>query len=507
MSDTAQARSSIAVVGATGYVGGRLVPRLLERGFHVVAVSRSLAKLRSRSWAQHPLVELRAADVLNASTIEQALKGCTQAVYLVHSMNPTTDDFEDADRRAAHNFAWAAEKAGLKHVLYLGGLGNPDSALSKHLRSRAEVADVLASGSVPVTTLRAAMIIGSGSASFEMLRYLVDRLPFMVTPRWVDTHSQPIAIRNVLDYLIGCIEKSSVWGEVYDIGGPETPSYLELMNLYAEAAGLAKRIILPVPVFSPKLSAYWVSLITPIPASLARPLVEGLKNPAICTENRIRERVPVQLLSCREAIVRALRISLQDDVETHWSDAGYLPPEETVYPGDTEWAGGTVYCDRRTIVVKCGAEELWSHVVRIGGQTGWYYGAALWRLRGIMDTLLGGPGDRRGRRDQDELLVGDALDFWRVLALKPPERMRLLAEMKLPGQALLDFHIEDVGLGHTRLTQTAWFVPRGLLGLLYWWVVTPLHSFVFTGMLEGVARAAHADVVEGPSKTSSVGHW
>lgn len=499
--------TSIAVVGATGYVGGRLVPRLLERGFHVVAVSRSLAKLRSRSWADHPSVELRAADVLDSPTVVQALQGCSQAVYLVHSMNPATDDFEDADRRAACNLAWAAEQVGLQHVLYLGGLGNPDSALSKHLRSRAEVAEVLASGGVPVTTLRAAMIIGSGSASFEMLRYLVDRLPFMVTPRWVSTRSQPIAIRNVLDYLIGCVENRSVWGQVYDIGGPDTPSYLELMNLYAEAAGLAKRVILPVPVFSPKLSAYWVSLITPIPASLARPLVEGLKNPAICAENRIREHLRVELLSCKEAIIRALRISLQDDVETHWSDAGYLPPEETVYPGDTDWAGGTVYQDRRAIVVACGADELWAHVVRIGGQTGWYYGAALWRLRGIMDTMLGGPGDRRGRRDQDELQVGDALDFWRVLALKPGERMRLLAEMKLPGLALLDFHVEPIGHEHARLTQTAWFVPRGLLGILYWWAVTPLHSFVFSGMLEGVASAAKAEVVEGPLKDSGDRRW
>ncbi len=486
------------MVGATGYVGGRLVPRLLAKGLEVVAISRSLRKLQSRSWASHPQVILRGGDATDPDQLAQALEGCQQVVYLVHSMEPSTRDFEDTDRLAARSLLQAAEQQGVSHILYLGGLGNPQSHLSKHLRSRDEVAQILSTSAIPTTVLRAAMIIGSGSASFEMLRYLVDRLPFMITPRWVSTVSQPIAVRNVLDYLIGCLGRPEMWGRSYDIGGPDVLSYLDLMNLYARAAGLKARVILPVPVFSPGLSSYWVSLITPIPPALARPLVEGLKNPAVCAEQSIREHLPVPLLSCKEAIERALRVSLQDDIETHWSDAGFLPPEETSYPGDSHWSGGAVYRDRRSILLQASCDEIWHHVVRIGGQTGWYYGAALWRLRGLMDTFLGGPGDRRGRRDRDQIQVGDALDFWRVLALQPGSRMRLLAEMKVPGVAILDFQLLEEGDGQTRLIQTAWFVPRGLGGLLYWWAVTPLHNFVFSGMLRGIARAAEVRVLEGP---------
>lgn len=495
--------SRVAVVGATGYVGGRLVPRLLELGYEVVAVSRSLTKLRARSWSENPLVTLRAADVTSHSSLTQALQGCNQAFYLVHSMDPGTEDFASKDRDAAQCFADVATAAGLQHIIYLGGLGAQDSKLSKHLHSRAEVSDILHRGRVPVTTLRAAMIIGSGSASFEILRYLVDRLPLMITPRWVKTASQPIAIRNVLTYLIGCLTCPGVKGRSFDIGGLEVLSYLDLMNLYADAAGLSRRIILPVPIFSPNLSAYWISFITPVHASLARPLAAGLKNPAVCSENDIQQLIPQELLSCQEAIRRALRISLAHDIETHWSDAGFLPPEETTFPGDANWAGGTVYSDRREIIVQGGTEELWRHVVRIGGETGWYYGAALWRLRGLMDTILGGPGDRRGRRDPDTVLAGDALDLWRVLAVRPNQRLRLLAEMKVPGLAILDFQLFPEAEGATRLVQTAWFVPRGLLGILYWWSVSPFHNFVFSGMLKGIARAAGMKLTYGPARTAA----
>ena len=490
----------VAVVGATGYVGGRLVPRLLELGYEVVAISRSIQKLRSRVWAQHPAVTLRAADVTQADSLEKALEGCQQAFYLVHSMDPSNQDFAETDRRAAKCFAELAAQVGLKHIIYLGGLGNQEPNLSKHLRSRAEVSELLQAGSVPVTTLRAAMIIGSGSASFEMLRYLVDRLPVMITPGWVRTISQPIAIRNVLNYLMACLTCEEVRGRACDIGGPDVVSYLDLMNLYADAAGLSRRFILPVPIFSPRLSSYWISLITPVHASLARPLVEGLKNPAVCGENEIRKLIPQELLTCQVAIQLALRNSLQHDIETRWSDAGYLPPEETSYPGDSNWSGGTVYSDRRTIVVKGSQPELWRHIVRIGGETGWYYGAALWRLRGILDTLMGGPGDRRGRRNPDQVLVGDALDLWRVIAVQPNQRLRLLAEMKVPGIAILDFQLSPAGEGQTQLVQTAWFVPRGLLGILYWWAVTPFHNFVFTGMLSGIAKAAGLPLLQGPDK-------
>ena len=492
----------VAVVGSTGYVGGRLVPSLLELGYRVVAISRSKQKLRSRRWAKHPLAILRAADVTQVASIQEALQGCQYAFYLVHSMEPGTHDFAATDRLAAQSFAAASTQANLRQIIYLGGLGNRSAKLSPHLRSRAEVSDLLKAGTVPVTTLQAAMIIGSGSASFEMLRYLVDRLPMMITPKWVTTLSQPIAIRNVINYLIGCLTCPETMGKTYDIGGPDVVSYRSLMRIYARAAGLPRALIMPVPVFSPTLSSHWISLITPIHASLARPLVEGLRNPAVCRENQIHNLIPQEMLSCQTAIELALRNSLLHDVETHWSDAGYLPPEETSYPGDANWSGGTVYSDQRTILLQGSQTEIWKHIIRIGGQTGWYYGAALWRLRGIMDRLLGGPGDQRGRRDPDEVLAGDALDFWRVLAVQTNQRLRLLAEMRVPGVAILDFQLSQENPGQTRLTQTAWFVPRGLLGLMYWCAVTPLHNFVFSGMLTGIARAAGLPVLQGPKKVN-----
>ena len=346
------------------------------------------------------------------------------------------------------------------------------------------------------------MIIGSGSASFEMLRYLVDRLPVMVTPRWIQTPNQPIAIRNVLDYLIGCLEHPETAGETYDIGGPDVLTYRDLMEMYALEAGLNRRWIVPVPVFTPRLSSYWIHLVTPVNAGLARPLVEGLKNPVVCQEQRLQQLLNVPLLSCREAIGRALRHHLRHDIETHWTDAGRLPAEETVYPGDPKWSGGTVYRDRRRLTVRGNGEGIWRTILRIGGETGWYYGNFLWHIRGMMDKLLGGVGSRRGRRDPNSVQVGDALDFWRVLAVKPPERLRLLAEMKVPGQALLEFQVRDLDNGCTEIEQTAWFVPSGLGGLLYWWVITPLHDLVFSGMLRGIARASGGSIVEGPQRSS-----
>lgn len=492
--------TSVAVLGATGYVGGRLVPRLLERGHQVVAVSRSLSKLRSRPWANHPCLQLRAADALNEEALVKALAGCEAVYYLVHSMEPKTD-FATVDRQAAACLARAAQRAGVERILYLGGLGCLESTLSPHLRSRAEVSQVLASGAASVTTLRAAMIIGSGSASFEMLRYLVDRLPVMITPRWISTPSQPIAIRNVLDYLIGCLERKDTAGKTFDIGGPDILTYRELMEIYAQEAGLARRWIFPVPVFTPRLSSYWIHLVTPVPAGLARPLAEGLKNPVVCQEHSVRQVLPVPLLSCREAIGLAVRHHLQHDIETHWTDAGALPPEETVYPGDAAWSGGTVYQDCRTMVVQANLEDTWKTILRIGGETGWYYGNLLWSIRGLMDKLLGGVGSRRGRRDRDTVHVGDALDFWRVLAVLPRERLRLLAEMKVPGLALLDFQVRDLGGGLTEIRQTAWFVPSGLSGMLYWWAISPLHNLVFSGMLRGIARATGATVVREPRRS------
>lgn len=486
----------ILVVGATGYIGARLVPRLLDAGYRVKAVSRSLEKLEGCHWSRHPNVELSAVDVLDYEKLAETSRGSELAFYLVHSMNAQHKDFARADRQSAENMQRAAQESGLKRIIYLGGLGEQSDDLSKHLRSRSEVAEILRSGKVPVTVLRSAMIIGSGSASFEILRYLVDRLPFMITPRWVRTSSQPIAVRNVLAYLIACLENEETCGQVLDIGGPEVLTYQELMDLYAEEAGLGRRWVLAVPFFTPRLSSYWIHLVTPVPAYIARPLAEGLRNPAVCKESRITELIPQDLLDCRTAIKLAITRRQHQQVESHWTDAGEIPPAEWFYSQDPQWAGGTVYEDRRSLLVSARADELWQPIVRLGGDTGWYYGNWLWKLRGLMDRLLGGVGLARGRRHSSELKPGDALDFWRVAAVNPGERLLLVAEMMLPGKAMLEFKIEAVSQTEARIWQTARFLPNGLTGLIYWWLVTPLHNAIFGGMLRGIAKARTKKIID-----------
>jgi uncharacterized protein YbjT (DUF2867 family) len=485
-------RAQVLVLGATGYVGGRLVSRLLEAGYAVRAASRSLAKLKGRSWARQENISLAAVDTLDLDSLRRALQGCKLAYYLVHSMDASHSDFAESDRIAARNMAQAAEEAGLERIIYLSGLGQPEDQLSRHLRSRSEVARILRSGKTPVTVLRAAMIIGSGSASFEILRYLVDRLPVMITPKWVETPCQPIAIRDVLAYLQGCLEHPETSGETYDIGGTDILTYRQLMTIYAEEAGLPKRWVIPVPVFTPRLSSYWIHFVTPVPAAIAQPLAEGLRNPVICQENRIRDIIPRELLTCREAIRRALDKIHHHQIETHWTDAGYLPPVESPYPGDPDWAGGTLCKDQRTKVVTGDLDSLWASVVRLGGETGWYYGDWLWQLRGSLDKLFGGVGSRRGRRDPFELYPGDALDFWRVLNVEPGRRLRLLAEMRMPGQAILEFSLTPLAGQQVEIRQTAWFAPRGLMGIAYWYGVMPLHNFVFEGMLQGIVKAGQS---------------
>ncbi|WP_305041175.1 SDR family oxidoreductase [Geoalkalibacter sp.] len=482
----------VLVVGSTGYIGGRLIPRLLREGYRVRALARSLTKVRARSWAENPGVELVQGDVLDRGSLERAARGCRAAYYLVHSMNPATRDFAEADRKAAENMVAAAEQAGLERIVYLSGLGEEGASLSKHLRSRAEVAGILRRGATPVTVLRAAMIIGSGSASFEILRYLVERLPLMVTPRWVDTPCQPIAVRNVLEYLVGCLGTPLTLGETFDIGQPEVTTYRKLMESYAEEAGLRRRLIFPVPVLTPRLSSYWIHLVTPVPAALARPLAEGLRNAVICRDTRIREILPQELLDSRQAIRLALQDLRRREVESSWTDAGELPPAEWGAEHDPDWAGGTLYEDRRSVLVEASRERVWEVVARLGGETGWYYADWLWRLRGLADRLVGGVGLRRGRRDPVEILPGDALDFWRVVAVEPGRRLLLAAEMKLPGRALLEISLHPAADHRTELRQVARFVPRGLGGILYWSLVTPLHSLVFRGMLHGIARQARS---------------
>ena len=500
-----QKQISVAVLGATGYIGARLVPKLLESGFKVRAIGRNLNKLKGRRWSSHAGVETSFGDVFDTESLERAVSGCQVVYYLVHSMNRDVGDFAEADRIAARNMVAASAKADVGRIIYLAGLGEEHGELSHHLKSRREVEQILRSGNVPVTTLRAAMIIGSGSASFEILRYLVERLPVMVTPRWIFTECQPIAVRNVLHYLVACLDCPETVGETYDIGTEEVVTYCDLMRIYAEEAGLTKRLIIPVPVLTPRLSSYWIHLVTPVPAALARPLAEGLRNPVLCKDNRIRAVIPQNLLDCRQAIRFALEKLRLQQVETSWTDAGAVAPLEWSTEQDPDWAGGTIFKDDRRMLVKAAAEKLWPAVIGIGGKTGWYYADWLWHLRGWMDRLVGGPGLGRGRRDPAEVQAGDALDFWRVLVVDPGHRLKLVAEMKLPGEAVLELILTECFDGTTEVRQCARYKPRGLLGLLYWYSVLPFHRLVFVGMLKGIAKASGVEIITGPTATLLAG--
>ena len=490
----------VLVTGATGYVGGRLVPLLLESGYRVRVAGRSLSKLHCRPWASTPGVELVQADVLDSDSLMKAAQGCWAAFYLVHSMNSRRKDFARADRVSARNMAGAAAAGRVEKIIYLGGLGRNDPKLSEHLRSRAEVAGILQSGTVPTTFLRAAMILGSGSASFEIMRYLVERLPVMITSKWVHTAVQPIAIRNVLHYLKGCLEEDETTGGTFDIGGPDVLTYEDLLGIYAEEAHLPRRWIIPVPLLTPHLSAYWIHLVTPVPSSIARPLIEGLRIPVVCGENRIRSLIPQELLTCREAIRLALERVEQERVDTCWMDAGETLLPEWIHCGDAPYAGGTILeCGYRA-VIEASPEEVWQAIKKIGGGTGWYFGDRLWALRGTMDRLLGGIGLKRGRRHPRELYSGDALDFWRVLEIEEPRHLQLLAEMKLPGEAILEFKLHPLGRGRSELQQLSRFLPKGLFGILYWYTLYPVHQWVFRGMLRGIARAVGKPLAEGPDR-------
>ena len=490
----------VLVTGATGYVGGRVVPRLLEAGYKVRATGRSFDKLKARAWARHPNAEVVFSDVLDLESIKKATQGCWAAYYFVHSMTHSSEDFMADDRRGAQNMVKAAEHASLDRLIYLGGLGRESGKLSAHLRSRAEVGRILQSGTVPVTHFRAAMILGSGSASFEMLRYLVDRLPIMVTSRRVLVPSQPIAIRNVLVYLIRCLEHEETKGQTYDIGGPEILTYRHLIDIYAKEAGLRKRIVFPTRLMTPRLVSYMIHFVTPIPSYIARPLSEGLGNEMLVKDDhRIRSIIPQKLLTSKEAIKMALERMEQKVIKSSWMDAGiYNPPEWGRYH-DAPYAGGAIKECWYRILLAGSPKEVWEPIRMIGGDRGWYFANWLWDLRGFIDRLVGGYGTRRGRRHPTEIKTGDALDWWRVLDAKPGERLFLLAEMKMPGEATLEFRI-TVKNGATELVQIASFMPRGLPGLIYWYSVFPFHFFIFRGMLEGIANAAGLRVVSGPEE-------
>jgi uncharacterized protein YbjT (DUF2867 family) len=471
------------VTGATGYIGGRLVPRLLEQGHRIRCMTRDPGRLSLDPWRDQ--VEVVRGDVLDPATLAAALDGCDFAYYLVHSMGHA-DDFGEVDRTGAENFRKAADNAGLERIVYLGGLGRTDERLSKHLASRQEVGRILASGSTPVTEVRAAVIIGAGSVSFEMLRYLTEVLPVMTTPKWVRTRCQPIAIRSVLEILTGVLEDEPV-SRVLEVGGPEILSYEEMMQIYAEEAGLRRRLIIPVPVLSPGLSSRWIGLVTPLPVGVARPLVDSLKNEVIVTDDTARRLFPHEQIEYREAVRRALDRTTSREVETRWSDAATSPA--LPLPTDPSWSGGARFEDRRIVHSDAAAEKVFWAFTRIGGEVGYYGFQWAWQLRGLLDSIVGGVGLRRGRRHPEDLRPGEALDFWRVREVEPGSRLLLEAEMKLPGDAWLEWTAEPDGTG-SKLTQTATFVPRGLLGRLYWFSLVPFHNPIFGNMARRIASAA-----------------
>jgi uncharacterized protein YbjT (DUF2867 family) len=475
----------ILVTGATGYIGGRLVPRLLARGHTVHCLARDPARLQGRPWVEQ--VRVVPGDVLEPATLDAALAGIEVAYYLVHSMGGG-HDYHARDVAAARAFGHAARLAGVRRLIYLGALGEAASDLSEHLRSRQATGDALRAPGVRVTEFRAAVIVGSGSLSFEMIRYLTERVPVMVCPSWVYTRIQPIAVQNVLDYLVAALDVPASSGRVIDIGGADVTTYGGMMTGYARVRGL-RRVLVPVPVLTPRLSSYWVHLVTPIPASIARPLIEGLRNEVVVRDPSARELFPhIVPMDYASAVAAALAQLEAASVETAWSDA-LGTTQGDVPPVTLTTSEGMVLEQRQTLVDRSAA-EVFAAFASLGGETGWLAMNWAWQLRGLLDRLAGGVGMRRGRRHPEEVRVGDALDFWRVEALEPDRLLRLRAEMKVPGRAWLQFQARPQPDGNTLLVQTAFFAPKGLLGWAYWYALYPVHRLVFSGMLAAIATRA-----------------
>ncbi len=497
MEQISTAKRTILLTGATGYVGGRLLPLLQQQGYQIRCLTRRPDALQA---VAGPNVEVVQGDVLAADSLAAAMSGVDTAFYCVHSMGSKAD-FEEEDRQAAQNFADAARCAGVRRIIYLGGLGNRDKELSKHLRSRQETGDVLRSSNVQVIELRASIIIGSGSLSFEMIRALVERLPVMICPKWVRVLAQPIAIEDVLAYLLESVELPGDGSKIFEIGGPDQVSYGQIMQEYARQRGL-HRLMIPVPLLTPYLSSLWLGLVTPLYARVGRKLVESLKNSTVVSNNLANTAFTVRPRSLCAAVARAL---VNEDLEfaaTRWSDALSSSGKPK------RWGGvrfGSRLVDSRTVEVNIPAAVAFAPIQRIGGQTGWYYGNWLWRVRGFLDLLIGGVGVRRGRRDPVHVRVGDPLDFWRVEGFEQDRLLRLQAEMKVPGRAWLEFEVTGDN-GRSNVRQTAIFDPVGLFGLVYWYTLYPLHQFVFAGMLRNLVKAAARIDADRTSREHGVPH-
>lgn len=473
--------SLVLVTGVTGYIGGRLVPELLASGYRVRVLVRDQNRLQGRAWLSQ--VEVVEGDVLNPASLVKAMPGVSVAYYLIHSMSSSAD-FDQRDLQAARNFGDAAHVNGIERIIYLGGLGDPAADLSKHLRSRQQTGQALQEAGVPITEFRAAIVVGSGSISFEMIRYLTERVPAMICPRWVFTRVQPIAIGDVLNYLVAALETPQSQNQIIEIGGSDVMTYGDMMLGYARARGL-RRWLVSVPVLTPRLSSYWVHLVTPIPANMARPLIDGLRNEVIVRNEIARELFPqIEPMGYPSAVSLALADLEAHHIETSWSDA-LVTSQGDVVPVTLSTQEGMII-ERRQRIVPAPPAIVFKMISRLGGQTGWLYLNWAWRLRGWMDRLVGGVGLRRGRRDPDEIRIGDAIDFWRVESVDPDKRLLLRAEMKLPGRAWLQFEVHSHPDEQTRLVQTAFFAPKGLSGLAYWYLLYPIHRLIFAGMIRNL---------------------
>ncbi|MBE0609447.1 MAG: DUF2867 domain-containing protein [Dehalococcoidia bacterium] len=469
---------NVLVAGASGYIGSHLVPALVERGHRVRAVARSASVLVARGW---PGVECRDADVLKPETLVPATEGIDIAYYLVHSMG-LGGDFAERDRAGARNFSAVAKRAGVRRIVYLGGI-QPPLDPSIHLASRSETGDLLRASGVPVTELRAGMVVGPGSAAFEVIRDLVNHLPVMTTPRWVHSRSQPIALEDLIEYLCAVADTPETAGRMFDVGGPEMLSYADLLRQFAEVTG-KRRLILPLPVLTPRLSSYWLDLVTSVPASVARPLIDGLRHDLPADDGEMRRLIPIRLHTYREAVTAALHAERVAPLPVRWTEGalafrGYNP-DVSYYPKGSEV---------RT-EIDAPADTVWALISSIGGNRGYYYANFLWRARGLLDRIVGGVGMRRGRRHPRELRRGDAVDFWRVVGVEPKKRLTLVAEMKLPGAASLEFEIVERSPDTCTLISSARFHPAGLPGLLYWYVLLPVHNRIFSGMPRAIASRA-----------------
>lgn len=476
------------VFGATGYIGGRLVPELLAAGHEVRVVARTPGKLVDTPWRES--VEVVRGDVMDAESVRAAMDGQRVVYYLVHSL--AREDFVEVDRQAARTIAAEAGNSAIERIVYLGAIVPEDGELSAHLRSRAEVGQILLESAVPTAVLQAAVIIGSGSASFEMLRYLTERLPAMVTPKWVHNRIQPIAVRDVLHYLRQAAELPADVHRAFDIGGPDVLTYLQMMRRYAIVANLPRRTVLPVPLLTPWLSAQWVNLVTPVPRSIAVPLIESLVHEVVCRDSDVKDHIADPdggLTHYEQALELALNRVRSSEITTRWSDAAWPQEPADPLPTDPDWSGGSVYTDEREHTTSASAETVWEIIEAIGGEQGWYSFPLAWSVRGWIDRLAGGAGLRRGRRDPRRLHVGEALDWWRVEQIERPTLLRLRAEMKVPGRARLELSVEP-GPDGAVYRQRAVFEPHGLAGHLYWKAISPFHDIVFGGMARNITGAA-----------------